>query len=124
MALIGKAGRQGDLGQRQLGISQQLLDMIQPPAQQVTVRRHSYGLVEGAREMISRESCHGREGIEADLLVKMRFDVIANAAREAGRQPAAPGGWRFSHRQMAQGVYSWAGVDNCFRPVAPRDVFA
>lgn len=82
VALVAKTGRQGDLGQRQLRLSQHLLDVIQPAAQKIAVRWHPHGLVEGARKMVPRKPGHGGERIEADSPVKIRFDVIADATRE------------------------------------------
>jgi hypothetical protein len=83
VALIGKTGRQGYLGQRKLRLFQHLLDMVQPPAQQIAVRWHPYGLVKGARKMIPGKPGHGGERIEADSTVKVSFDVIAESTRES-----------------------------------------
>jgi hypothetical protein len=124
VALIRKTRCQRYLGQGQLRLSQQLLDMIQPPAQQITVRRLPNGLVESARKMISGKSGHGSERIEANSLVKMRFDVIANATCQPGRQSAAFGCRRFGHGQTAKCAYPWPGVDRYIGGTTPYSGFA
>jgi hypothetical protein len=70
VALVRKSGRQSYLRQRQLRLSQQLLDVIQPSAQQIAVRRLPYRLVECSRKMVPRKSGHGRQRIETNFLVK------------------------------------------------------
>src|SRR5260370_23359368 len=116
VALVRKTRRQGYFGQGQLCLSQHVLDVFQPSPQYITVRGYPHGLVEGARKMVCGKPGHGSQGSKADSLAKVRFDVVANAARESRRQSAAAGCWRLGYRQVAQGTDSQAGGENRFRP--------
>jgi hypothetical protein len=124
VALVRKTGRQRYLRQGQLRLSQQLLNMIQPPPQKITVRRLPNRLVKGARKMIPGKSGHGSERIEANSLVKMRFDVIADATCQAGRQSAAFGCRSFSYWQTAKCTDPWPGVDSYIGGTTPYSGFA
>ncbi len=59
VALVGEADGQGDVGQRELGVAQHLLDVLEAAAKQIPVRRHANGLLEGASEMMWGEAGHG-----------------------------------------------------------------
>ena len=85
MALVGKSGCSRYFRQREPGFTQHSLGTLQTPAQKVAVGRHSHRLVEGAREMMRGEPCHGSQSIEAYFLVQMGFDVLADALRDYRR---------------------------------------
>jgi len=124
MALVGKSGCGRYFREREPGFTQHTLDALETPAQNVTVRRRSDRLVEGAREMMRGKPCHRSESLEAYFLVEMGFDVLADAFRRYRRQSATVSrGW-FGCRQMAQRTDARAAVHKRFGPAARRARFA
>ena len=89
MALVGKSGYGRYFREREPGFMQHSLGTFQTPAQQVAVGRHSYRLVEGAREMMRGEACHGSQGLQAYFLVQMRFHILADALRNGNGSESA-----------------------------------
>ena len=77
MTLVGKPGGQGDFRQRQLSLTEHVLNVLEAPLQQISVRRHSNRFSESTCEMVRGKPCHGSETAEANLLIEMRFDVFA-----------------------------------------------
>jgi hypothetical protein len=97
--------------------------MIQSPAQQIAVRRLPYRLVEGARKMVPGKSGHGSQRIEANFLVKMRFDVITNATCQSWRQPTTFGCRCLGDGQAAKCADPWPEVGSDFGPTTPDSGF-
>jgi hypothetical protein len=65
-------------------------------------RSHRYaaigGMTEGASAMWRGKPCSCRQGVDADLLLNMRFDVFLNALQHAGRKDAAAPSWNCFRR--------------------------
>jgi hypothetical protein len=89
MALIRKAGRYCNLRKRKVGSGEQLHGAFDPTSDQIVVRRHSYGFLERAREMKRGQARNTGKHVDADLLAKVRIDVLADPAQSL-RRKAAP----------------------------------
>src|ERR1700733_11424888 len=85
MALVGKSGCHRYFRQRESGFTQHSLGTLQTPAQKVSMGGTSHRLVEGTREMVRGEPCHGSQSIQAYFLVQMGFHVLADALRHYRR---------------------------------------
>src|SRR5258708_39931597 len=97
MTLVGKPGGQGDFRQRQLSLTEHVLNVLEAPLQQISVRRHSNRFSESTCEMVRGKPCHGSETAEANLLIEMRFDVFANSVCSRGAKASAARGRRVRH---------------------------
>src|SRR5258708_40027699 len=71
MALVGKAARLSDLGQRQCRLDEQLLSPLDPLLHQPAVRRLACRLSEGAGKMARRELASARQFRQRNRFVKM-----------------------------------------------------
>ena len=78
MTLVGKTDGQRYLGQWQLSVTKQMLNMFEASLQQIAVRWRSKRLSESPCEMVRGESGHGSKSVEAYPLGEMRFDVLAD----------------------------------------------
>ena len=78
VTLVGKPDGQRDLGQWQLSVTKQMLNMFEASLQQIAVRWCSNRLSESPCEMVRGKSGHGSKSFEAYSLVEMRFDVLAD----------------------------------------------
>src|SRR5215831_11039076 len=87
VALIGEPDRERDLRQRKLRAGNELLRPLDPALKQVTVRRNTLGLLEGAREMKNREADDIRQRLDRDVLLEVRRDVFLHSAQRSRRQP-------------------------------------
>jgi hypothetical protein len=124
MALVGKSGYGRYFREREPGFMQHSLGTFQTPAQKVAVGRHSYRLVEGAREMMRGQPCHGSQNIEAYFLVQMRFHILADALRNYRRQSAAAARGRLFNRQMVECADARAAMHERFGPATRSARFA
>src|SRR5260370_42319821 len=70
MALVGKAARLSDLGQRQSRLDEQLLCLLDPLLDQPAVRRLACRLSEGAGKMAKRELAGPRQFRQRNRLVE------------------------------------------------------
>ena len=118
VALVGEADGQGDVGERELGVAEHLLDVLEAAAQQVPVRGHADRVLEGAGEMVRREACHGGQSVEADLFADVRFDEIADAMLHEGGEAASLRVWRFGYGHEAEHAEARLGVNDGFGRVA------
>jgi hypothetical protein len=118
VALVGETDGEGDMGQRKLRVAEHLLDVLEAAAKEIPVGRHANRLLEGAGEMVRRESCHGGQSAEADLLTDVRLDEIADAVFHGRREAASVQVWRFGHGHEAEHAQPRLRVNNSFRPVA------
>jgi hypothetical protein len=64
-----------DVGDGQIGVTQQRLGPLDPPREQVAMRRQAEGMLEGAREVSLGDAAHARQPLDRPLLV--RGDVHA-----------------------------------------------
>ena len=101
VALIGKSGGEGYLRQRHLGLTEHPLNLLQASIQKITVRWHSDGLVERASEMMRGQPGESRQIVEAQFLVQVRVNVLADPLGQRRRQPPAAGRWRLVDGRMA-----------------------
>lgn len=124
MALVRKPGGEGDFGQRKLCLAKHPFHSFEPPAQKVTVRRFSDRLVERSCKMMCREPGHGSQILEADLLVQMGFNVLADPLRKSRRQPSAAQFWRLGNRYMPECIDARPAVNNGFGPTPHQAGFA
>ena len=118
VALVGEAGGEGDVRERELRVAEHLLDMLEPAAKEIAVRRNAERLLESAGEVVRGETGDGREGVEADLFADVRFDEIADAIFNCGRKSAAVCVWSGGHGHVAEHAKPGLGVDQGFRPTA------
>src|SRR5215510_13873857 len=99
MALIGKAGRYRDLGQRQVANNHQLLGGLDALAQQPLMRRQPGGDTEGAGKMADREPEFAGNLREGQFPAEIRLKPLAGALRLPGRKAAVA--WLGAAREPA-----------------------
>src|ERR1700688_3026418 len=116
MALSGEADREGDVRERELGGAEHLLNVLEAAAEEIPVRGYAERLLEGAREMVRGEACHGGQNVEADLFTDMRLDEITDAVFHGGRKAASARVWRFGHGDKAEHAQAGLCVNYGFGP--------
>jgi hypothetical protein len=123
VALIGKSGGKGYLRQRQLGVAEHPLNLLQASIQKITVRWHSDGLVERASEMMRGQPGQRSQIVETDFLLQVGVDVLADPLCQCWRQPPTAGRRRLIDWQMTQGIDARLAVDNRLGPTARNSRF-
>ena len=86
VALVGKPDPDRDLRQRGLGADEHLSRPIDPPLEDVAVGRQSDRISEGSREVRHGQARGVCQGLEPEVLIEMRVDVLADATHDHGRQ--------------------------------------
>jgi len=118
VALVGEADGESDVGERELGVAEHLLDVLEAAAEEIAVRRHADGLLEGAGEMVRRKAGHGGQGLEADFLADVRLNEVADAMFHRGGEAASDEVWRFGHGHKAKHAQARLRMDDGFGPIA------
>src|SRR5713101_6940719 len=98
MALVGKAARLSDLGQRQRRVDEQLLCLLDPLLHQPAVRRLACRLSEGAGKMARRELAGARQFHQRYRLVEARDKYLFCTPQLPRRQSATRRGRWQRHR--------------------------
>ncbi len=81
------SGVKGDLGDRKVGIAEQSRRSLDAPTQQVSMRRHTEGLLERSREVRFGHAAHPREAPHGPFLMRRGVHPILRtqqAAQELG----------------------------------------
>ena len=81
----------GDLGDGQVGLAKQRRRPLDPPREQVPVRRDAEGLLERAREMSLGHAAHARQPIDGPLFMRSGVHPILGA-QQAAQQLGVLGG--------------------------------
>ena len=79
MALIGEPSLLRNPGEGLMGLAQQAFGALYPVLDDVALRPHPGGLLEGAAEVIGAQTGDVGEHREREIIIKMRLDVIAHA---------------------------------------------
>jgi hypothetical protein len=89
VTLVGETCHNRDLREWKVGVSQQLLCMLDPSLHDIVVRRYSDRLAERAGKMMNRQLCHVGEHVKSDIFLQMRIYVFAYAISACRRKAAA-----------------------------------
>src|SRR6266480_1125027 len=86
MTLVAKADAMRDFGDRQLALAQQALGAINPPLDNVMVRRKTRRLLECVREMARAHRQRFRYAIERQVFAQIVFDELGRSPQFVDRQ--------------------------------------
>ena len=89
MALISKPCGKRDFRKRHFGTRQQLHGPLDPPSDQVIVRRHPDRLLERTNKVADRQVRELRQSTDTDPLIDIVVDVLAQPTHDPWRQSAA-----------------------------------
>src|SRR5262245_39853240 len=88
MALVGKPGCQRDLRKRKVGLGKKILRSLHPALDEIFVRGHAFRLLECTGEVIHRKPGNAGERLDADILLQVRLNELADASQRSRRQAA------------------------------------
>src|SRR5215813_14306688 len=97
VTLVRETCHNRNLRKRKVGVSEQLLCMLDPSLHYVVVGRYPERLTERAGKMMDRQLCDVGELFQSDIFLQMRIDVLANAISACGGK--APAIRRRIHRE-------------------------
>jgi hypothetical protein len=105
VALIGEAGGQRDLGQREVGLLDHMRGRSDTSLQDVMVGRNTYALPEGAGKVALGQLRESGQLTNVKAAWKCAVDVCLHATQGARRQPTPPD--TLSRRLTGAGAEAW-----------------